>query len=39
MEEPPQANVPLPRAVELMTTWKDSNDAESIIELVSDDLW
>ncbi len=38
MEDQHEGNPPLQRAVELMTAWKDSNDASLIIELVSSDL-
>ena len=37
-EDAAEATRVLQRAVELMTTWKDSDNAESMIELVSNDL-
>jgi hypothetical protein len=38
MEDRQEGNLPLRRAVELMTAWKNTDDASLIIELVSSDL-
>ncbi len=38
VEDQHEGNPPLQRAVELMTAWKDSDDASLIIDLVSSDL-